>query len=113
MVSFGIFLLKQYLFAVRWHNSGFSRLLGDDMLDILVPGLEWGLLALSFVLFFNFQYLSGLPSCAFFDIARFDILNEILKVPFADYRTLHPPWDVVCRPRQTKDDVHILVAIFQ
>ena len=34
----------------------------------------------SFVLFFNFQYLSGRPSCAFFDIAHFDILNEIFKV---------------------------------
>ena len=34
----------------------------------------------SFVLFFNFQNLSGRPSCAFFDIAHFDILNEIFKV---------------------------------
>ena len=39
-----------------------------------------GVSLLSFVLFFNFQYLSGRPSCAFFDIAHFDILNEIFKV---------------------------------
>ena len=39
-----------------------------------------GISLLSFVLFFNFQYLSGRPSCAFFDIAHFDILNEIFKV---------------------------------
>ena len=39
-------------------------------------GGGWGL----FALFFHFQYLSGRPSCAFFDIAHFDILNEIFKV---------------------------------
>ena len=39
-----------------------------------------GVSLLSFILFFNFQYLSGRPSCAFFDIAHFDILNEIFKV---------------------------------
>ena len=38
MVSFGTFLPKPCLFAVRWPNSWFSRLLGDDISDILVPG---------------------------------------------------------------------------
>ena len=80
MVSFGTFLPKPCLFAVRWQNCWFSRLLGDDISDILVPGLWGGVSLLSFVLFFNFQYLSGRPSCAFFDIAHFDILNEIFKV---------------------------------
>ena len=45
----------------------------------------------SFVLFFNFQYLSGRPSCAFFDIAHFDILNEIFKV-----RSVRRLPDVTC-----------------
>ena len=34
-------------------------------------------------------------------------------VLFADCRTLHPPRSVVCRPRQTREDVHILVATIQ
>ena len=34
-------------------------------------------------------------------------------VLFADCRTLHPPRAVVCRPRQTREDVYILVATIQ
>ena len=52
-----------------WWHLGHSR-----------SWVEGGSFLQSFVLFFNFQYLSGRPSCAFFDIAHFDILNEIFKV---------------------------------
>ena len=52
MVSFGTFLPKPCLFAVRWPNSWFSRLLGDDISDILVPGWWvgsfWGVFCLYF-----------------------------------------------------------------
>ena len=54
MVSFGIFLPKTCLFAVRWHNSWFSRLLGDDMSDIHVPGWGWGLFCTLFHPLFQF-----------------------------------------------------------
>ena len=56
MVSFGIFLPKPCLFAVRWHNSWFSCLLGDDISDIHVPG--WGG---EFLPLFGFLY--GFRTC--------------------------------------------------
>ena len=117
MVSFGTFLPKPCLFAVRWHNSWFSRLLGDDISDFHVLGSGWGLwCCLAFSLLpLLFSYLPGRPSwMCLFDTAHFEFLVEIFKnfwnVPCL---TLHPPRAVVCRPRQTREDVHILVATIQ
>ena len=118
MVSFGTFLPKPCLSAVRWQNSCFSRLLGDDISDILVPGWGWVFwwCLLAFILLpLRFSYLPGRPSwMCLFDTAHFEFLIEIFKnFCNADCRTLHPPRAVVCRPRQTREDVHILVATIQ
>ena len=80
MVSFGIFLPKPCLSAVRRHNSWFSRLLGDDISDIHVP--RWGLLVLFCIYFASSTvlYLPGRPSwMCLFDTAHFGFLIEIFK----------------------------------
>ena len=73
MVSFGIFLPKPCLFAVRWHNSGFSRLLGDDMSDILVPG--WGVRVGSAFTYFWFFY--GFRTCRVGHLERACLIPHI------------------------------------
>ena len=93
MVSLGTFLPKPCLFAVRWPNSWFSRLLGDDISDILVPGWWVGSFWACFAFFLlplRFSYLPGRPSwMCLFDVAHFEFLIEIFKnFCNADCRTL-------------------------
>ena len=93
MVSFGTFLPKPCLFAVRWPNSWFSCLLGDDISDILVPGWWVGSFWACFAFFLlplRFLYLPGRPSwMCLFDVAHFEFLIEIFKnFCNADCRTL-------------------------
>ena len=114
MVSFGTFLPKPCPFAVRWHNSWFSRLLGDDISDIIVPGLGVGRFC---TLSSSFSISS---TCHVGHRVHFSISHTLTSwtkfskfVLFADCRTLHPLRAVVCRPRQTREDVHILVATIQ
>ena len=81
-------------------------------------GLSLGLGLAPFCLFslpLRFLYLPGRPSwMCLFDAAHFEFLIESFKnFSNADCRTLHPPRAVVCRPRQTREDVHILVATIQ
>ena len=80
-------------------------------------GGGWGLLVVFclFLLPLRFSYLPGRPSwMCLFDTAHFEFLIEIFKnFCNADCRTLHPPRAVVCRPRQTREDVHMLVATIQ
>ena len=114
MVSFGTFLPQPCLFAVRWQNSWFSRLLGDDISDILVPGWWVGSLC-SLLSSFSISSTCQVGHLVHSSISH--ILTSWTKfskfVLFADCRTLHPPRAVVCRPRQTREDVHILVATTQ
>ena len=67
-----------------------------------------------------FCFLYGFRTCrsagrmCLFDTVHFEFSIEIFKnfcnVPCL---TLHPPQAVVCRPRQTREDVRILVATIQ
>ena len=70
---------------------------------------------LSFLLLLLFSYLPGRANrMCLFDAAHFEFLIKIFEnFSNADCRTLHPPRAVVCRPRQTREDVHILVATIQ
>ena len=91
--------------------------LGDEISDFHVPGSGWGLwCCFAFILLpLQFSYLPGRPSwMCLFDTAYFEFLIEIFK-NFCNglCSTLYPPRAVVYCPRQTWEDVHILVATIQ
>ena len=103
-----------------WHNRWFCSL--QSLRGLFgcqgQRGLSLGLGLAPFCLFLlplRFSYLPGRPFwMCLFDAAHFEFLIEIFKnFSNVDCRTLHPPRDVVCRPRQTREDVHILVTTIQ
>ena len=98
------------LLGLRCHNTGILCLL-------LLLGLFWGFpCAFAFILLLlRLSYLPGRSTLmCLFDTAHFEFWIEIFKnfrnVPCLK---LHPPRAVVCRPRQTRVDVHVLVVIIQ
>ena len=107
--SFGGMTQPVVLFSLA--SSGFLRVSGTTR-SVSRAGSGS---VLSFSLLLRFLYLPGRPSwMCLFDAAHFEFLIEIFKnFSNADCRTLHPPRAVVCRPQQTRKDVHILVATIQ
>ena len=94
----GISLQNLCLFAIRWHNSGFSRFLGDGVSDIHVLGLGLG----------------GVFLHSFYPPFQFPVPVKFWKTfatPVAGRYILL----VGCRPRQMKMrvDVDVLVSIIQ
>ena len=84
------------VFLRGWHNTAFSRIF---LWRCVLSRAGWGVFALFSIILFNFKYLSGRHISSNFC----DVLGW----------TLHPPRAVVCRPRQMRVDVHVLVAIIQ
>ena len=99
-----------------WHNQWFCSL--QLLLGFFgcqgQRGLSLGLGLAPFCLFslsLRFLYLPGRPSwMCLFDATHIELFKNFSN---ADCRTLHPTRAVVCRPRQTREDVHILVSTIQ
>ena len=107
--SFGGMTQPVVLFSLA--SSGFLRVSGATR-SVSRAGSGS---VLSFFASFRFLYLPGRPSwMCLFDAAHFEFLTEIFKnFSNTDCRTLHTPRAVVCRPRQTREDVQIGVATIQ
>ena len=101
--SFGGMTQPVVLFSLA--SSGFLRVSGTTR---SVSRAGFGFFCTISIILFNFQYLSGRN-------LDLEILLLHISSNFCEVFcwTKHPPRAVVCRPRQTREDVHILVATIQ
>ena len=94
------------VFRGRWHNTAISGIL---LWRCVLSRVGWGVFLHYFPSSFS---ISSTCQVGHLDL---EILLSHISSNFCDVFcwTLHPPRAVVCRPRQTREDVHILVATIQ